>query len=222
MNGTTTIERTIDAYTTGTNGWHLISSPVVAQSIGGDWTPGTGYDFYVLDESNASYWLNQKNHPEFTNFIPGTGYLVAYQNTSTKTFTGAMNAGPVTKSGLTSTTGDFAGWHLVGNPFTSAINYATGTWTKTNLDAEMQVWSSADASYKTSTEVGGIVPAMNGFMVHTSGSGELTIPLNSRVHNAASWYKSTEDFILLKANDPTNQSSQSSLVRFNSGATNQF
>lgn len=217
VNGTTTIERSITGYTSGTDGWHLISSPVVSQPISGDWTPASGYDFYALDESKTlEYWLNQKNHPEMTNFIPGQGYLVAYETAGVKTFTGALNSTPLTLSGLTNSGGEYGGWHLVGNPFTSAINAAL--LTKTNIGANVQVWNSGAASY----EVSSTIPALNGFMVETTGSGELTIPLTSRVHSSVSWFKSTEDQILLRANDPAGHTSQLSIVRFNPEATEAY
>jgi hypothetical protein len=225
-----TVERFITAATweTAGSGWHLLSSPVAAQSISGDWTPtgaGNDYDFYAFDETaTTEYWLNQKvGANNITAFIPGKGYLVAYQQTDTKTFSGNLNVADVTLSGLTNTgTSAYPGWHLAGNPFASAINWGSGTWTKTNINAVAQVWSSADGSYKTTTEQSDIIPAMNGFMVYTTGSGELTIPADAREHNAANWYKSDEEFILLKANDLEGLTSQSSIVRFNPSATEAY
>jgi hypothetical protein len=226
----TTVSRYISAasWATAGNGWHLLSSPVANQAIEGTWTPsgpGNDYDFYAFNETaTTEYWLNQKveaNH--LTAFVPGKGYLVAYQQTGTKTFAGNLNVADLTISGLTSTIGSaYPGWHLVGNPFASAINWSTGTWTKTNINDIAQVWNSADASYKTSTEVSGVIPSMNGFMVHTSGSGSITIPADARVHGTANWYKSDEEFILLKVNDLEGHTSQSSIVRFNPSSTEAY
>jgi len=219
VNGTTTIERSIDAYSaeTASDGWHLVSSPVANQAISGAWTPATGYDFYALDESVAEYWLNKKNHPEMTSFIPGKGYLVAYEVAGTKTFSGVLNSAAVTMSGLTNTPGSYAGSHLVGNPFTSAINAAS--LTGTNVAANVQVWNSANAAY----EVAATIPALNGFMVYTTGTGELTIPLAARTHTGPAWFKSgSEDMILLQANDLQRNMAQKSIVRFNSEATEAF
>ena len=46
------------------------------------------YDFYAFDESlTDGYWLNQKVPANnMTHFIPGKGYLVAYESTAVKTF----------------------------------------------------------------------------------------------------------------------------------------
>jgi len=219
VGGTTTIERSIDAYssTTASDGWHLVSSPVASQAISGAWTPATGYDFYALDESVVEYWLNKKNHPEMTSFIPGKGYLVAYEVAGVKTFSGLLNSAAVTMSGLTNTPGSYAGSHLVGNPFTSAISAAS--LTGTNVAANVQVWNSANAAY----EVAATIPALNGFMVYTTGSGELTIPLSARTHTGPAWFKSgSEDMILLQANDMERNMAQKSIVRFNTQATEAF
>ncbi|MFH1121319.1 MAG: choice-of-anchor J domain-containing protein [Bacteroidota bacterium] len=219
VNGTTTIERSIDAYSseTAADGWHLVSSPVANQAISGGWTPATGYDFYALDESVAEYWLNQKNHPEMTSFIPGKGYLVAYEVAGTKTFSGGLNTAAVTLSGLTNTPGTYAGSHLVGNPFTSAINSAS--FTGTNVAANVQVWNSTNAAY----EVAATIPALNGFMVYTTGAGELTIPLAARTHTGPAWFKSgSEGMILLQVNDTERHMAQKSIVRFNTQSTEAF
>jgi hypothetical protein len=222
------IERYIAAasWTTANSGWHLLSSPVASQSISGTFTP-TGsyndYDFYAFDESRLTEsWLNQKVVANAMNsFVTGKSYLVAYQQAGSKLFSGSMNVTDVAIGSLTNTSGSaYPGWHLLGNPFASAINWATGNWTKTNMDAMAQVWDAATASYKTMPEKGNIIPAMNGFMVHTSGGGSITIPADARVHNAGNLYKSSdEEFILLKANDLEGSTSQSSIVRFNSQAT---
>ena len=219
VNGTTTIERFINAYSdeTSSDGWHLISSPVVSQPISGAWTPSTGYDFYSLNESVAEYWINQKNHPEMTGFIPGNGYLAAYEVAGIKTFSGDLNISSVTMSGLTNTPGSYAGSHLVGNPFTSAINSAS--FTRTNVAANVQVWNSTNAAY----EVASTIPALNGFMVYTTGNGALTIPLSARTHSGSEWFKDgKEKMIILQANDLLGNTAQKSMVRFNSLATGSF
>lgn len=198
--GNATIQRYISAadWNDAGSGWHLISSPVSGQWIQDSWTlmgSGNDYDFYALDESKENeYWLNQKVSANGIDFFePGVGYLVAYQQSDTKEFNAtdivqgvkvvSINTSDVAISNLANTTGSaYPGWHLLGNPFSSALQY-DNTWTKSNIDAIIQVWNSQTGSYKTSTDVGGIIPAMNGFMVHTSGNGSITIPASKRVHH---------------------------------------
>ncbi len=225
---------TAAAWSEAADGWHLLSSPVVSQSISGTWTPaGTGndYDFFAFDETEINeyeYWLNQKLPAnDITSFLPGKGYLVAYQQSGLRKFTGILNSNDISPAFLTYTPGSQAeGWNLVGNPFPCAINWTNGTWTKNNIDAEAQVWVESAQSYKTTMDisVNNIIPSMNGFMVHASTSGAtLTIPADARIHNSTNWYKSgEEDFILLLANDTERGSSQSSIIRFNPAATNEY
>lgn len=116
----------------GNDGWHFVSSPAETQAVGGDWTPtgtGNGYDFYAWDESHASEpWRNQKDGSNLIQqFIPGRGYLTAYQQSATKTFAGGLNSGNVgitlSHSG-TGGPGYTVGWNLLGNPYASAIDWS--------------------------------------------------------------------------------------------------
>lgn len=231
-----TVERYIAAanWTSSGEGWHLLSSPIASpyQAISGSWTPsgvGNDYDFYALSESeNTNNWLDQKiSANNITNFIPGFGYLVAYQQTGTnpRTFTGSLTNEDVTLTNLSKTaTSKYSGFHLVGNPFSSAVDWNSGSWTKSNIDANAYVWGNGGYKSTVDPSVLGIIPSMNGFMIRVNSStGTLIIPSNSRTHNAANWSKSTgNEMIVIKANDISEGISQSSIVRFDLRATNDF
>ena len=231
-----TVERDIAAWGTALHGWHFLSAPVSAQPISPAFTNGTttNYDFYTWWEP-TNIWVNYKNtttYPTWNdanagspNFIPGKGYLVEYAATSTKQFTGTLNNSAVTVSGLSLTSG-YDGWNLVGNPFTSAIKWNDGSvWTvPANFASTAKIWNEAGAAY-IDVAPSGFIPALNGFMVQVlSGSpASITIPATARVHNSASWYKSTENpSILLVANDPSGQTAQESIIRFDNAATAGF
>jgi len=214
------------------DGWHLLSSPVAAQSVSGDWTPagaGNDYDFYAWSESALSdNWLNQKVAGNNINtFVTGQGYLVAYEQTDVKEFNGDLNYASVTLNGLTHTSGNtYEGWHLAGNPFTSALDWSTGSWTKTNLGAAAKIWVEADKSYKdVTTDYNNIIPAMNGIMVYVdeATTGTLTIPANARVHDLTNWLKSAPaGFIVLTARETEGNSAQETIIRADNNATNGF
>jgi hypothetical protein len=128
VNGTATVQRHIDAanWEVGTDGWHFLSSPVAAEAIAGDWTPageGNDYDFYAWNANEIPLrWLNQKvPSNSLTHFIPGSGYLVAYQSGGIRAFEGALNTGAVDVSLFRSTGSYWSGWNLLGNPYPSSI-----------------------------------------------------------------------------------------------------
>lgn len=181
----------------GNDGWHFVSSPAETQAVGGDWTPtGTGndYDFYAWDETNATEpWRNQKDGANLIQqFIPGLGYLTAYQQTGTKTFAGGLNAGNVGIALSHNGSGGpeyTPGWNLLGNPYASAIDW--------NLADKSQFADDFAYIYNTSKNggagyeaidggnAGAIIPLHQGFFVMTENwaDGETFSFSNSlRVH----------------------------------------
>ena len=224
-----TAERYIAGWTDANHGWHFLNSPVASQAISSFHTAGSGNDFYKWDEP-TNEWINRTatggglNGSFETEFFIGRGYLVANSATSTKTFSGILNVANVELTGLTNTPGKTnRGWHLVGNPFSSAIKWTQGTWTKTNVAAFPQIWNESTASYKVLAG-GGIIPAQNGFMVYVAGGGSLTIPADARVHSDSAWYKNSasENEIVLVARDPEGKTAQESIINFNPASTEDF
>ena len=232
-----TAERYISQWTDGVHGWHNLSSPVTSQDIQPGFVsnpPTANEDFYKWDEVNG-LWINTKLqgggwNPAFGNqFVVGDGYLIAYQSIQTKNFTGTLNNSDVAKTGLTYTTAsDYTGANLLGNPFPCAIkwNQTTGAsgWNLSNVGSVAKIWNETNASY-TDIGQGGIIPAMNGFMVMVSGSGtgSLTIPAVDRTHSSTAWYKDDPiNTIKLTAFDPEGATAQECYIKFNPEATNAF
>lgn len=233
-----TVGRYIGAWGNAFQGWHLLSSPVSAQPFQPTFVsnpPAATEDFYYWDETLA-LWINSKAttappfivNPYFQgNFEIGKGYLVAYQVGAEKLFnTGALNVSNVTQSGLSYTpTAPYAngitpGWNLLGNPYSSALLWNNGSWILSNVDGLAQVWNELNASYIV-ISANGIIPAMQGFMVHVpSATGSVTIPSSARTHNPQPWYKTTgSPFIKLVAHNPGAQTAQESVVNFDGQAT---
>lgn len=226
-----TINLTIEAaaWDTPGKGWHLLSSPVEAQAIDGDWTPGgegNDFKFFAFDGNQSSNcWLDARNPAyQISSFIPGTGYLVAYQTAGVHSFSGTLNSSPIALPGLSrSSTGMFPGFHLAGNPFLNPIDWNSGSWIKENISpSAVYLWNPESASYLTLTETGGLIPPLNGFMVYTSGNGQLTIPPDACSSNNSAGLKDNEDFLLLKVTDQDAGTSQTSIVRFDIHSTEGF
>jgi hypothetical protein len=225
VTGTTGAERYIAAanWIINLDGWHFLSSPVANQAISGAFTPSGpdgDYDFYRWYEPTYT-WQNQKVPAHgITTFVIGKGYLVAYEQAGTKTFSGIFNTTDKTWDNLTRTnTLSNMGWNLIGNPYPCALEW--GDWSLTNISTLAKVWGEASAAY-IDINPAGIVPAMNGLMVQvtTVGVGSLTIPAADRTHNTTPWYKSEDQRILLVAHDlDYGEVAQQSVVRFNEAAT---
>lgn len=235
VSGSVNVERFISIWGDYAHGWHHLSSPVISQAIRPGFVPndpiGSLQDFYAWDEPHG-YWFNCKDESGSwvsnfdAGFIPGKGYLIAYASNVTKTFSGALNVSDVSITGLTNTPSGYPsgsitpGWHLLGNPFPSALTWGTSNWGLSNITATAKIWEESSASYIDLPATTGIIPAMNGFMVETSGNGSLTIPIIDRVHSALPWFKSTGDpYIKLVARNPAAQTAQESVVTFDNRAT---
>lgn len=130
VNGTVEVQRYVAGanWNQGADGWHFVSSPVLSQAIAGQWTPSgveNDYDFFAWSDADIPLpWLNQKVPANnLTHFIPGTGYMVAYQVTGIKGFLGTLNIGAVNVNLSRSPGSNWSGWNLLGNPYPSAIDW---------------------------------------------------------------------------------------------------
>ncbi len=197
------MQRSIDGYTEATNGWHLIGTPVGTFDINGsEFDPGATDDFYGYAE-NTYTWMNHKlGNP--SQMIPGTGYLIAYETTATKNFTGTFNNADITLDDLSKTADKGEGWHLLGNPFQSALQWTDTDWAKSNFGAGVKIMNPG-GTY-TDLTVGGtdIIPANQGFFAEATehGNNSITIPASQRVHDTKEFYKSDPlNMLTLRASD---------------------
>ncbi len=238
-----TVQRYVPAatWTDWQDGWHALSSPVSAQAVSG-FTESTvaDYDIYSWYEE-GNIWVNYKNTDvaptwntantitnglsnDAANFLVGKGYLVSYKNNVTKSFTGNLNNADVAISGLNITGGGDKSFHMLGNPYASALLW-DATWTKSNIAATIQVWSEALQDY-SAVDYGSYIPAMNGFMVELSAdAASITIPAAKRAHNATSWYKNqTANMQRLKLTvmAADGGSGKEAIIRFDPMSTNSF
>jgi len=200
-NGTTTVQRYITSYSAvgADDGWHFISSPVFEYAIlGSVFAPVSGEDdLYEYGETVLSdNWLNYTGGTfGDADFEVGKGYLVAYKTAATKSFSGTINTGAVVKS-LTYTTGSPGqGWNLLGNPYTSAIDWDDLTKTA-SVDGSVYAIESSDGSYasyngSTGDITNGILAAHQGFFVKaTAASQTVTMETVDQKHSSNNIFKS--------------------------------
>ncbi|NCC74191.1 MAG: hypothetical protein EOM06_12420, partial [Sphingobacteriia bacterium] len=221
------------------DGWHFISPPVASQAISPNFTtdPPTRYDFYLWNEP-TSEWVNFKNQsggsgtaPFFdvvngsNSFTVGRGYMAAFDTEDVKSFSGELNVADVPVSGLGITGTSDKSWHLIGNPFSSAITWdATTAWGLTNIAGVAKIWNELIQSYSDLTSSpSSVIPATNGFMVQVvEATGSLTIPATKRAHSAQAFYKSAVSGMMLTAKSLTAGNAQEARIVINPDATTGF
>ncbi|GAB6279475.1 MAG: hypothetical protein STSR0006_14860 [Lentimicrobium sp.] len=228
--GTFEMERYVAGadWNTWDDGWHDISSPVQSQNISAFTTNDNLYDFYGWDESQ-NLWINYKDanfsvwNGGSSNFIEGRGYLIAYDETQTdKKFIGTPNNSNITISGLSFTSDKGNGWHLLGNPFPSALKWNDGNWELNNIAQTAKIWNSNNKSYEDISS-NDIIPATQGFFVQVNSPTSLIIPAASRVHSSTNWYKSSDaSSIILAASTTDNSSIQKTYIRTEEGSSEGF
>ncbi len=213
--GKTQAQRYISA-----NNWHYFSSPVTTQNSSIFLSP---QNLYSWNEALNDYWSgnnfvnNIMGWTSFSgNFAVGKGYI-GYENVSAvKSFDGLVNSGNISISldyennTATHSNAMFDGWNLVGNPYPSAIDWTSGSITKTNIDAAIYFYDDNgtgnydnyryyvdgggnDAYYPTiaANEGSRYIPAHQSvFIKSKSGGGTLTFTNACRAHSTTDFYKS--------------------------------
>ncbi|MBR5912652.1 MAG: leucine-rich repeat protein [Bacteroidales bacterium] len=115
----------IQAYTNDTDGWYLITSPLmddVSPEVVTNMT-SNDFDLYAFDGNyEQAEWRNYKNSENngFTMLRSGTGYLYANSNDVDLMFHGTPSHADMYSKGLNrNDETKFGNWNLVGNPFTT-------------------------------------------------------------------------------------------------------
>lgn len=227
--GTAKVERFI----TGDK-WHLLSSPIT-NATANVVTPaqtGTTTPVYLRqfsESTNAWSYITDVN----TVLAPVKGYAIWADLTAggatnpTITFTGTLNANasiPYTNSN--------SGWNLLGNPYTSALDWNAVTGKASLAGGAFYCWNSTSGKYSVSDGYAAVnqlnivspysIPAMQGFFVKATAVGSLGIS-TAKIHSAIPYYKSSNslnDMIRLTAQRGLFK--DEALVVMNSSATNNY
>lgn len=219
--GTVKAERFVKGYTSNTNGWHLLASPVNDFAIASStFDPGTQDDLFAYSEPDH-LWLNYKVPGNFTEFSNGFGYLIANSEDEKKWFSGTLNNQNISFTNLSLT--EERGWNLLGNPYPCALRWNDGLWMIEGIDGLAKLWVESIHNY-IDLNPGQMIPPHNGFFIRVNNpTNKLTIPLNSREHSASNWYKSEEmNSLTLKAQSLENNSATITRIRFDEEATPDF
>ncbi|MET4075024.1 choice-of-anchor D domain-containing protein [Hymenobacter sp. UYCo722] len=137
--------------------------------------------------------------------VVGKGYTVNTPNTALIDFVGSLNNGPVPSGTLSRGTDAAAGWHLLGNPYPSPLDWSTvAAGQRPGMDAAIYVFESAGqygGSYRASVNgVGGngnspqpLVVAAHGYFVRVA-TGQTSGQVNLNNSNRVTTFGTQPDF----------------------------
>ena len=121
------------------------------------------------------------------------------------------------------------GWNLVGNPYSSAIDWELVDLTSSNLDNAIYFYDGTSETYKSYVSGAGsasqYIPQGQGFFVkcNNSAGGTLTFNDDDRVHNSQGFWKDAKQTSgLIKLIAQGNGLYDETLIRFIEGATDEF
>ena len=255
---TVDVPATIERFLAGTQ-YHYISSPITSATTAGIGIQGgiNGVQFYQWD-ANAT-WLGLGATPPATiDYLPwgtaysgtlsvGKGYAYYYYE-STLNFAGNINVGDYSLTLYKSSSGVDAdqGWNLIGNPYSSAIDWdltaaglpntgqnkvegavylfdGDGTGANTNYRYYVPADPGTGGTYGVgSSDATRYIPVGQGFFIRTRKDG-LTADINvsQRVHNTQSFYKKNNEIHpdLLRITAEGNGKSDEMTIRFIKNAT---
>jgi hypothetical protein len=183
-------ERYIPAYSSNSNGWHMISSPVSNMTIAeSDFDSGihNENDLYKFNETINGWENYRQGH--FSLFENGLGYMVAVNESKCYQFTGTLNNSDLNFENLSFSENEGNGWHLLGNPFTSSLKWNTSDWDLNSVGGVAKIWNENTGNYTDISQYENI-PSSNAFFVRVSSEiNNLTIPTSARRHEMIPNYK---------------------------------
>jgi hypothetical protein len=163
----------------------------------------------------------------------GTGFSLAMPAAAPLILTGTYNHSySYTGPGYSNTAA--AKYILVGNPYPGALDWNASGWTKTNVANAVYYWNASTntvSSYINGTGTNGgtqYIPAMQSFMVTTTGTGGATASVS--ISNAArvnlqnpSYFRTGSDEIIrITLTGATPDKWDDAVIRFNEMATTAF
>lgn len=215
------------------NRWNFISSPVSDAQSG----TFTGMFLKAWDETTYNWnFITETNTP----LNAGQGYevwstlgnpTVFYQGTEI-TDSDLPIVLTATDINTDLSIGNGEGWNLVGNPFTSSIDWGTDNnpvsgYNRSNLDATIYLWNGVQyASFNPAGDGAGVnggtqyIPSMQSFFIKANNfNPTLTLPANARTHNPQPNYKSSSTTPTVRFSAKNTSFSDETLIRFISGSS---
>lgn len=225
--GSSTIKKYIKSFNhENDNEYHFLSIP-----IGNHFVENSLKHYYVYPYNESQNMWNSLTLGD--QVIKGNGYAIYYSGNVDHCleFLGVPTTDDQTINVTASNySGDFSNdnWNLIGNPFPSAIDWDLVN--KNHIESAIYVWNAKTCTYSSYVDgVGsnfnddGIIPAMQGFFVHGTSSGNLIIPQSSRVHSTSHLsLKEKLNHSAIKISITNQKYSDECVIRLKNGATNEW
>ncbi|MBN2667145.1 MAG: T9SS type A sorting domain-containing protein, partial [Bacteroidales bacterium] len=227
-----------------TNYWHYVSSPVQSLDATAFGTPNlAAYYESRISNSQDVGWIAYDGYrytdgttsdTTFSTLSVGIGYDYYNTVTNTLSLSGSLNtSGPSISLAYNSkgTDPDYPGsqgFNLLGNPFTSCLDWDQITLDPSITGAIYFTYNGSYASYVNGVGTNGgagTIPPMQGFFVKTLAQGtSVTLSEDARVHNISQIsYKGDSEVIpLIRLKLENNLKSDEAVVRFDEKATAEF
>jgi hypothetical protein len=226
------VEARVERYLTP-NLWHYTSVPV------SDALSGVFLDIYLRTFDEPTYSWNPWIVPTDIPLEVMLGYAAWVSgDPMTVTFEGKLNTGNHSINVTRNNSLTNPGWNLVGNPYPSALNWdAASGWNKTNVNNTIYYYSGNGglSNYKyyigSGGEIPGVgvnegtneIPAMQGFFVHASADGPLSVNNNARIHSTQPYYKNSyAEIPVIRLHAEGNGLNDETVIRFYAGADLNF
>ena len=159
------------------DGWYTIASPVnnptPASVTNLIQSPDENYDFYYYDEA-YSMWRNHKNNA-IANMTNGKGYLYWNGTGADLSYSGELNSSDVVINVTKTGSDDFAGWNLIGNPFSHNIYKGVGGAIDDVRLTEGYYTMTSNATWSAKLGYSDAIVPGQGILVKTTETFDLTI-----------------------------------------------
>ncbi|HEX2920984.1 MAG TPA: choice-of-anchor Q domain-containing protein [Bacteroidales bacterium] len=210
---------------------------LITNNMNNGWVTTTGYHFDVL----ANSWVSGST--PWSAMSPGAGYNYYSDAPYTYNITGSINTANQSINLVYNTIGQGTpdpiqqGYNLLGNPFTSSIDWdnvvsSNGSLFDTDVSPAIYfrqsgatiVYLNGVTTPSTYNSDGSLIPPMQGFFVKSNlNNASLTIPSSARVHTNNKRYKGTTSSIpLVRLQIDYSGKSDQTVVRFDEKATTGF
>ena len=230
QNGTltgTNINIQVQKYIYG-NEWHILSIPVTSATASVfDAANNNGDSIYVKYlVSNIWNWIYSVS----TALSPYQGYFLwadtiyFHHPSPTLNFTGTINSANQTISTIGG-----SNWQMIGNSYTSAIDWSTVTSRTNAVGSAYYCWSPDAGTYATSDgtiNVNGAtknIPAMQGFFIKSLNTNGISLSSANKVHNAQTFFKSSNDINdLIRLTASIGSRFDETVIAFDQNSTNNY